>query len=43
MLVDNRARDRSGSNRQKNKNWFLFEHDFSCSLAPTIIILKIDS
>ena len=43
ILVNNRARDRSKSNRHRNKNWVFFEHNFSWPLACTSIILKIDS
>ena len=43
MLVNNSARDRSGSNRHRNKNLVFFEHQFSWLLACTSIILKIDS
>ena len=43
MLVNNRAKDRSESNRHRNKNWMFLEHNFSWPLACTNIILKLDS
>ena len=38
MLVNNKARDRSESNRHMNKNWMFLQHNFFCN-----IILKIDN
>ena len=43
MLVNNKARDRSESNRHMNKNWMFLQHNFFWALACTNIILKIDS
>ena len=43
MLVNNRARYRSGSNRHMNKNWMFLQYNFSWPFACTNIILKIDS
>ena len=43
MLVNNRARDQSGSNRHKNKNWIFLQHNLFWPLACTNIIPKIDS